>query len=471
VAARARRNDAGVAAARRLITAGKVTDEALSAAEEKSLLAVRDACLAELDGGGFAYPVANGGAVYRRSVIAAKRGASQQGQRAVFDAAAELLEEIDGDAGRAVVLLARELGEAAAGAAYGRARVDLQANRPADGEAWPERQRVQLFPWGKVEPVDGRGPWHVDARSAESIAAVFNGRSRDFNFNFDHIGGRGRPESSAAPASGWIEALEVVAPAPGAAATAEHGVWASVLWTPRARQALADREFRYVSPEFFHDAEGVVLAVVGGALTNAPAIHGMLPVAAHTITDRNAEELGDGSAADSGAGQKGGDMSEELKALGFATVEDAKTALAELRAKADKHGELEAKLATVEKSAAELEKAKRAQEIELAIATGRQSGKVHEGNEAKLRELAARNFDAFTAALELLPEPEASGGKRLPVTTAKTGGQRFSLRLPHNVEADMDPEELAEVEKALEIQARDKVSFDVALARVERGEV
>ena len=247
-----------------------------------------------------------------------------------------------------------------------------------------------------------------------------------------------------------------------------------MLWTPRARQALADREFRYVSPEFFHDAEGVVLAVVGGGLTNAPAIHGMLPVAAHTLTDRHAEELGDGSAANSGARQRGTAMSEKvLKALGATSEEDAVTRLAELREKADKHGELEAKLATVEKAAAELEKAKRAQDVELAIATGRQSGKVHDGNEAKLRELAARNADAFTETLELLPVPATDGGgKRLPITAGKTaGGPRFSLRLPHGVEADMDPEELAEVEKALELAAREKVSFDVALGRVERGEV
>jgi hypothetical protein len=48
----------------------------------------------------YQYPVAKGGKVFRAGVIAAKQRASQQGETAVENAAAELLSKIDGDAGK-----------------------------------------------------------------------------------------------------------------------------------------------------------------------------------------------------------------------------------------------------------------------------------------------------------------------------------------------------------------------------------
>ena len=63
-------------------------------------------------------------------------------------------------------------------------------------------------------------------------------------------------------APGWIRGLQARAGA----------LWARVEWTARAAAMLKAREYRYISPTFFHARNGTVKRIEGAALTNCPAL-------------------------------------------------------------------------------------------------------------------------------------------------------------------------------------------------------
>ena len=73
----------------------------------------------------------------------------------------------------------------------------------------------------------------------------------DFEHQTQHAKENGRP----APAAGWIRGLQ-----------------ARVEWTARAAAMLKAREYRYLSPVFFHTRNGIVTRMEGAALTNYPAL-------------------------------------------------------------------------------------------------------------------------------------------------------------------------------------------------------
>lgn len=148
--------------------------------------------------------------------------------------------------------------------------IAVTASVAADGLAW-----VKLLPMGIITPRDGRGPWRLDgldhARKvvADSLAAA---GATDLVFDYDHqtvfaarqgVGGR-------APAAGWIKGLEARA----------DGIWAKVQWTPTAAASLERREYRYVSPFFYHEqGSGRVTRINNASLVNTPAIRELPAVA------------------------------------------------------------------------------------------------------------------------------------------------------------------------------------------------
>lgn len=76
-------------------------------------------------------------------------------------------------------------------------------------------------------------------------------------------------------AAGWFKALEL----------SDDGeeLWAEVEWTPRAEKTLAEKELRYISPNFdpdYRDNETLQKhgpTLLGAGLTNRPVIKGMAP--------------------------------------------------------------------------------------------------------------------------------------------------------------------------------------------------
>ncbi len=58
-------------------------------------------------------------------------------------------------------------------------------------------------------------------------------------------------------------------------------LWASdVRWTPKARQMLIDKEYRYISPAFERDEAGEIQSLLNVALTNIPATNNLAPLMA-----------------------------------------------------------------------------------------------------------------------------------------------------------------------------------------------
>src|ERR1700759_1393587 len=107
--------------------------------------------------------------------------------------------------------------------------VDLaQYNFSDTGPTW-----IQAFPLGTWQhPVHGEIKITPDRikRFAENVT---NGvRGQDLNIDYDHQGGE---------AAGWGRAAE---------GRGQNGLWLSVDWSPTARTQLAEKKYRYFSPEY-----------------------------------------------------------------------------------------------------------------------------------------------------------------------------------------------------------------------------
>ncbi|MEI7036441.1 phage protease [Fulvimonas yonginensis] len=141
----------------------------------------------------------------------------------------------------------------------------------ADGNA----QRIQLTPAGNFKPWDGRdipsGHWHIDQAVANAVIARFQARKNPRVLDYEHQTLRKEENGQPAPAAGWITDLQWVD---------GQGLFGTVELTARARQLIADGEYRYVSPVFSYDRHtGDVLDIQMAAITNNPAIDGMEPLA------------------------------------------------------------------------------------------------------------------------------------------------------------------------------------------------
>lgn len=134
---------------------------------------------------------------------------------------------------------------------------------------------VQLIPYGRHKT--SKGDFVLDEDGASSIIADFDSRQNDMVLDYEHqtlIG-------SEAPAAGWIKSI---------INKGSEGIWAVVQWTPRAIAYLRNREYRYISPVFLKRAsDNKVIRIINAALTNQPAIDGMVPVANKWTRDENPE--------------------------------------------------------------------------------------------------------------------------------------------------------------------------------------
>ena len=119
---------------------------------------------------------------------------------------------------------------------------------------------VHLLPLGEIKAVDGRAWRNTDPQAVVNATRAIG---RDLPIDYDHATDTGKASGAPAPAAGWITAVEVRA----------DGIWGKVDWTERGREALAAREWRFISPVFLFDkAAGVIRRILRAALTNDPAI-------------------------------------------------------------------------------------------------------------------------------------------------------------------------------------------------------
>lgn len=133
--------------------------------------------------------------------------------------------------------------------------VALMSEKVGDLMAW-----VHLVPAGTFAGIDGRGPYSlIDANSVIDRTRKYYGR-RQIVVDYEHQTEFREKNGKPAPAAGWIVGLE-----------ARHdGVWGLVEWTEPAAAHIANREYRYISPVFFHQADGTVTMLKSASLTNTP---------------------------------------------------------------------------------------------------------------------------------------------------------------------------------------------------------
>lgn len=150
----------------------------------------------------------------------------------------------------------------------------------------PGSSEVQLLPTGAFRTADGSGrptdieggkPWFIDAAVAAQVIARANAQVNRFVIDYEHQTLLSEKNGQPAPGAGWFKQLEW---------RDGTGLFATdVEWTARAKAYIDSREYLYISSVFFYSkVTGEVLAMRMAALTNAPGLDGMSPVAALTAS-------------------------------------------------------------------------------------------------------------------------------------------------------------------------------------------
>ena len=139
------------------------------------------------------------------------------------------------------------------------------------GEA-PER--IVLMRQGELNARDGRR-WRLTDPGAVVAATRARAGEVELPIDYEHQTQRAPENGQPAPAAGWVREVRVEGDA----------IVARVEWTERARKMIMAREYRYFSPAFHHRKDGTVTAIVGGGLTNAPALD--LPALATDAKDED----------------------------------------------------------------------------------------------------------------------------------------------------------------------------------------
>ena len=113
---------------------------------------------------------------------------------------------------------------------------------------------IPLIPAGEAKGRDGRTWYNTNP---DGIVEAFNAK---LPFDLEHATEIKAPEGEAAPAYGWILALE----------NRDGEIWGEVEWTLEGRWKIQDKSYLYYSPAFMHDSEGVIIAMSSAGLTNKP---------------------------------------------------------------------------------------------------------------------------------------------------------------------------------------------------------
>lgn len=124
-------------------------------------------------------------------------------------------------------------------------------------------KEVKILPVGTVN--SEKGDFIVDQESYKEMKAEMQRRGIDIVIDYEHQ----TLKDVQAPAGGWVKDL-IYTP---------EAIVAKVEWTPKAKEYLKNKEYRYLSPVVLtrkSDSKAVVLHSL--ALTNTPAINGMFAI-------------------------------------------------------------------------------------------------------------------------------------------------------------------------------------------------
>jgi phage I-like protein len=191
-----------------------------------------------------------------------------------------------------------------------------QLARAQDGQA---PIAFQIFPKGpELATVDGR---NFKLSDPEAFVEKVNAGALPILVDYDHLSAFDVDDGGQSKAAGWIQRLEI----------RDGEVWAVVEWTVTAAEAIANREWRFISPEFYADKKtGEVTGLAAAALVNRPAFQ-MTALASASSTAKDNDML---NAIAKALGLKDDATEEEILAAIQKRDRDHQTELASAKAKA-----------------------------------------------------------------------------------------------------------------------------------------
>lgn len=133
--------------------------------------------------------------------------------------------------------------------------LSFQQNQQANGQL---PSRLLLIPPGTFTGRDGR-TWHNPA--PEEVIRQSRQVGRDIPIDIEHATEVKAPNGEPAPAQGWIalDSLEVE----------DGAIYGQVQWNESGTELLSGKSYKYYSPAFWNDENGVVLKLKSVGLTNS----------------------------------------------------------------------------------------------------------------------------------------------------------------------------------------------------------
>ena len=136
-------------------------------------------------------------------------------------------------------------------------------------------EEIRLLPLGHVH--SQKGDFLVDEESFRMIEKRFLEKKIDLVIDYEHQ----TLKDVQAPAGGWIKSLSF----------GTDAIIAKVEWTDRAKEYIANKEYRYLSPVIMvRKSDKRAAYIHSAALTNTPAIEGMFTIA-NSLDINDLEEM------------------------------------------------------------------------------------------------------------------------------------------------------------------------------------
>jgi phage I-like protein len=123
-------------------------------------------------------------------------------------------------------------------------------------------ERIMLVPAGKT--VKGRDSREWKNPDPAQVALNSMSRLPLLPVDENHSTDLSAPKGGASPAFGWLKNL---------CADTSGAIWADVEWTDRGREALAKKEYRFISPVVMANQKGEINFILRAALTNSPNLN------------------------------------------------------------------------------------------------------------------------------------------------------------------------------------------------------
>lgn len=131
----------------------------------------------------------------------------------------------------------------------------------------------RVLPAGVFRSNDGRPAilpgWKIDAQIATQLATTVHSQANELVIDYEHQSSQSPVNGQPAPAAGWFKRLEW---------REGDGLYVTdARWTDKARAMIEAGEYRYLSPVFeFDGTTGAVTRLISLALTNTPALNGLV---------------------------------------------------------------------------------------------------------------------------------------------------------------------------------------------------